>query len=126
MGKFSAIFMSLTILFQSLGIEFSDIVKYPTLVKHVICHIEQGDDLSDFMDLHYGSNIKPHQNKHNEHKELPFKHQHTDTHLQLVFIVNTGNIEIKSSENSYQTNNFLYSKSFFNNYTNRFFQPPQK
>lgn len=118
--------MSLTILFQSFGLDVEDIVKFPTLVKHFSSHLEQGDTLSSFMDLHYGVNVETHQNKHNEHKELPFKHQHTDTHFQLVYVVNFNNIEMTASEIMFENKNFHYKKAFSNSYTNRLFQPPQK
>lgn len=106
--------------------EINDVYKFPTLVKHVVCHYEDGDNLADFMDLHYGNNIKTHDNKHNEHKDLPFKHQHSDNHLQLVYVVNFNNFNMIASENRYESKNFHYTKIFSNSYTNRLFQPPQK
>lgn len=118
--------MSFSILSQSFVLEINDISKFPTLLKHLVCHYEDGDNLADFMDLHYGNNIKTHESKHNEHKDLPFKHQHSDNHFQLVYVVNFNNLEITSSEKSYESKNFHYIKTFSNTHINRLFQPPQK
>lgn len=126
MGKLSAILMSFTILFQSFGLEYNDIAKFPTLLFHMSSHIEEGDSLGDFMNLHYGTNVETHQNKHNEHKELPFKHQHSDAHLQLVYVLNFSSLEINTFEKQFENKNYYYTKSFSNSYPNRLFQPPQK
>jgi hypothetical protein len=126
MGKLSAILLSFTILFQSFGIEFNDIAKFPTLIKHISCHIEEGDNLANFMDLHYGSSADFHKNKHNEHKQLPFKHHCGDSHFHPVYVLNFSNLEIMSSTKIFEDKNFYYQKTFLNSYTTRFFQPPQK
>lgn len=118
--------MSLTILFQSFGLEFRDFAKFPTLLTHLSAHIEEGDNLSSFMDMHYGVNAETHQDKHNEHKELPFKHQHSDTHLQLIYVINLSYVEMMTVENMYENKIFHYLKTVPNTYINRLFQPPQK
>lgn len=126
MGKLSAILMSFTILFQSFGLDFNDFTNFPKLISHLSSHIEEGDDVSDFMNLHYGTDVEKHKNKHSEHKELPFKHQHSDTHLQLVYVLNICSLEMIAVENIYENKNFHYGSTFSNNYIKRLFQPPQK
>jgi len=124
--KLTAFILSFTILAQSASFDIIDITKFSTFFTHINNHIEEGDNFSDFMDLHYGSKIDLHQNKHKEHKELPFKHQHIDSNFQFVFVLDTYNLNISSPEDRFKLNNFNYEEPTSNLYINNFFQPPQK
>jgi len=124
--KLTAFILSFTILAQSASFDIIDITKFSTFITHINNHIEEGDDFADFIDLHYGNKIDLHQNKHKEHKELPFKHQHIDSNFQFVFVLDTYNLNISSTENRFKLNNFNYKEPTSNLYINNFFQPPQK
>ena len=126
MFKLTAFILSFTILAQSASFDIIDITKFSTFFTHINNHIDEGDDFADFIDLHYGNKIDLHQNKHKEHKELPFKHQHIDSNFQFVFVLDTYNLNISSPEDRFKLNNFNYEEPTSNLYINNFFQPPQK
>jgi hypothetical protein len=126
MNKIGALLLSFTILFQSFNFDFNDIYKLPTFVNHIKCHIENGDNFSDFMDLHYGAKSTTHQNKHKEHQNLPFKHQHIDAHSLLVYVLNQVNYKLNLREVNLVSKNFNYSEPFSIQFIYSFFQPPQK
>ena len=126
MFKLTVFILSFTILAQSASFDIIDITKFSTFFTHINNHIDEGDDFADFIDLHYGNKIDLHQNKHKEHKELPFKHQHIDSNLQFVFVLDTYNLNISSPEDRFKLNNFNYEEPTSNLYINNFFQPPQK
>lgn len=126
MFKLTAFILSFTILAQSVSFDVTDITKFSAFITHINNHIEEGDDFADFIDLHYGYKIDSHQNKHKEHKELPFKHNHIDSHFQVVFVLNSYNFNLSSTEYRFKLNNFNYKEPTSNLFTNNFFQPPQK
>ena len=126
MGKIGALIISFTILFQSFNFEFEDVNKFPVFFNHISSHIESGDSFSDFIDLHYGNKLKDHKDKHKEHKQLPFKHQHLDSCSQLVFVLNDLKFDINFSETGFVYKYFLYKESSTNKCIYSFFQPPQK
>ena len=126
MFKLTAFILSFTILAQSASFDIIDITKFSTFFTHINNHIDDGDDFADFIDLHYGNKIDLHQNKHKEHKELPFKHQHIDSNFQFVFVLDTYNLNISSPEDRFKLNNFNHEEPTSNLYINNFFQPPQK
>ncbi|SFS33077.1 hypothetical protein [Lutibacter maritimus] len=125
MGKIGAFILSFTILFQSFNFEIDDVYKLPTLINHITCHIENGDNFGNFIDLHYGNKSNSHQEKHKEHKDLPFKHQHSDSHMQL-FVMNNLKLNVSNLEIGFNTKNFIYKEPTSNQFTNNFLQPPQK
>lgn len=126
MSKILAIIVSITILFQSFGLEIEDLNKFPELVDHISCHLNSGDSFAEFIAMHYGSEVNNHELEHNEHKELPFKHQHVESHLQMAFIIYVYNDSINFNEIKLDTNNFTYKEPTTNLFINNFFQPPQK
>jgi len=126
MIKISTIILSFTILFQSLDFKIGDFKELPTLIDHLASHLETGDSLSDFISLHYGSLSNKHKTKHKEHQKLPFKHQNLDSHFQLDYFLQANNIEIFSSEITFEKRKFTYKEPSVNLFANRFFQPPQK
>ena len=112
MGKIGAIILSFTILFQSFSFEPGDVYNFSTFINHVSSHIESGDNFADFIDLHYGDKANSHQNKHKEHQDLPFKHQHVDSQMQLVFVFNSLNIDLYMKESKYGTMGKLADEEF--------------
>ena len=126
MLKISAVILSFTILFQSFSLEIEDFNNLPVLVDHIASHLNEGDSLAEFIALHYGSELNKHEQEHKEHKELPFKHHHLESHFQMVFILCVHNYPLPFSEIKIDTNNFEYKEPITKSFINNFFQPPQK
>lgn len=126
MTKISAIILSFTILFQSFSLEIEDFNKFPTLIDHISCHLKSGDSFAEFIVMHYGSELNNHEKEHKEHKELPFKHQHLESHFQMALIVCVNNYSVNFNEVKLETNNFNYKEPTTNSFINNFFEPPQK
>ena len=124
--KLGTILLSFTILFQSFNIEIGDVLKISKLIDHITCHIEQGDDMLVFFDLHYGDKVALHKDKHKEHNELPFKHQHIDIHIQYLHTILEEKIAESYTDLNTVKNNFSYKDPHTNSFINSFFQPPQK
>lgn len=125
MNKIAAFILSFIILFQSLSIDIQDFNKIPTLLNHISCHLKSGDNLADFIEKHYGIQSDIHKSEHNEHKELPFKHQHLDSHFQVAFVVYFQQYPIQTIESISQNNNFNYTEPLTSLVVNNFFQPPK-
>ena len=126
MSQIGAFILSFTILFQSFNFEIDDTYKLPTLINHISNHIDNDDNFADFIDLHYGNKSNSHQEKHKEHKNLPFKHQHLDSHVQLLFLINDFKFDVSHPVKGFSTKNFIYKEPSSNQFTNNFLQPPQK
>ncbi|GGK49763.1 MULTISPECIES: hypothetical protein [Flavobacteriaceae] len=126
MTKISAIILSLTILFQSFNFDLEDLNNIPALADHISCHLDSGDSFVDFFEMHYGSESNNHEQEHKEHKELPFKHQHLESHFQMVYILCVQNYPFNFNEVKLETNNFTYKEPTTNLFINNLFQPPQK
>ena len=77
MSKLVVIFYSFLILIQSFNINIEDISKFDALLKHAKYHQDMyGDSFFEFLSEHYGEQMASHQNKHDEHEDLPFKDSH--------------------------------------------------
>ena len=126
MTKISAIILSFTILFQSFNFDIDDINRLPALVDHISCHLKSGDSFAEFIEKHYGSESNNHEQDHKDHNKLPFKHQHLESHFQMVFILCVHNYPINFNEINLESNNFTYKEPITNSFINNFFQPPQK
>lgn len=89
MTKLFAILFSILILVQSSNIGFEDISKLNVLLEHAQYHQETyGDSFFEFLTEHYGEDMLQHQNDHEEHEELPFKHKQDCTHIAFDFTAN--------------------------------------
>jgi hypothetical protein len=89
MTKLFAILFSILILVQSSNIGFEDISKLNVLLEHAQYHQETyGDSFFEFLTEHYGEDMLQHQNDHEEHEELPFKHKQDCTHIVFDFTAN--------------------------------------
>ena len=126
MNKIAAIILSFTILIQSFTFDLLDIDKFPALVNHFIDHYESGDGISDFLTMHYGDKANFHEKDHNEHKQLPFKHQHLDAQFQLTFIFCANDFIVKSNETFSNKDIFSYKETSTNFILPNIFQPPQR
>jgi hypothetical protein len=125
MNKITVVILSFTILFQSFSFDLEDFNKIPTLVEHISCHLKNGDSFTDFIVMHYGSELANHEKDHKEHQELPFKHHHTDAHFHSVYIICSNNLEVLSTDFIGNQTNFTYKEPFTNPITSTIFQPPK-
>ncbi len=126
MHKISVVILSFSILFQSFSFDLDDFDMLPTLVDHIKCHLEIGDNFGDFITKHYGSELNNHKNEHKEHDKLPFKHEHLEVHSQLVYTLYPENDLVYFKEALLKKNKFLYKEPSSNLFVTTFFQPPQK
>lgn len=125
MIKVAAFILALTVLIQSFNFDASDLQKIPTLVNHFSSHFDNGDSLSEFVSMHYGSSTQNHEEEHQEHGELPFKHQHIDSHFQLAFVITVNQYPLDCIETSHDTQNFNYKEPLTSLVVHNFFQPPK-
>lgn len=125
MNRFLAIVLSASILIQSFSFDLGDLVKIPVLLDHISCHFEQGENFSDFITQHYGSLTDEHNDNHKQHKDLPFKHQHLETHFQLVYFISLDNFDVELNETRIKNNNFNYKEPSSELFSDIFFQPPK-
>ena len=126
----SSLILSLIVLFQSLSLEITDINKLSNFMNDVNCHIQEGESFAEFIADHYKNNSDTHEHKgilhkHDDHGELPFKHQHLDSHIQLVFVFFPNDFEIKFEEKISSNKNFNYSEPSSNLFSDSLFQPPR-
>lgn len=125
MNKISIFILSFIILFQSLSFDLEDLGKISTFVDHISCHYDNGDTFTDFIDIHYGTKLGNHENEHKEHNELPFKHQHLESHFQFAFVLNFHQYPIKSLDDIIESNNYIYIESHSKLVIKNVFQPPK-
>ena len=125
MFKSLAVIVSISILFQSFPLQLGDFYKLPDLVNHISQHIEKNDSLTDFIAMHYGCELKNHNNEHKEHQKLPFKHINFDSHIQLVIIPSFIENSDSQLENSFKKPSYHYSEPLAHLVSNYIFQPPR-
>lgn len=126
MNKISVVILSISILIQSFNIEFDDFSLMPDLINHIRCHFETGDSFSEFVSMHYGSDINKHEYEHNEHDKLPFKQDQLESHFQFVYTLCAENDIDYFNETLLSKDKFSYSESASKLFGNTLFQPPQK
>ncbi|WP_323789572.1 hypothetical protein [Psychroserpens sp.] len=127
MNKLIAIIYSVLILFQSFNVNLEDISKFKALMEHAEFHQENyGDSFLDFLDEHYGNKVAEHDNNHDEHKDLPFKHNHqTCTHTTIVFTFETIKFDFTNEPLVERLVNFFYKESTSLFEKPSVFQPPK-
>lgn len=125
MLKISAFILSLTILFQSFNFDIIDIQKIPTFVYHLKCHLNEGDSVANFISKHYGATSKSHEKEHQEHKKLPFKHQHINDYNQILFVLNNQNNFLKKIHFTIENTLFKSKSLTLQLFDTNFFQPPR-
>lgn len=126
MHKLTVVILSFTILFQSFSFEVTDFSKMSSLVDHLTKHVDSGDSYTDFISMHYGSEANSHKNEHKEHRELPFKHKHLESHFQYMYKLFSNDILISFKEITYKENKFSYAEPTSISFVNNLLQPPQK
>ena len=128
--KVSSFILSLLVLFQSFNFEIADVNKVSNFISDINCHIQEGESFAEFIADHYKNNSESHEHKgtlheHDDHGELPFKHQHLDSHIQLVFVFFSTDFETKFEENIASNNIFNYREPSSNLFSDSLFQPPR-
>ncbi|TYA60059.1 hypothetical protein [Formosa maritima] len=127
MNKFVAITYSFLILVQSFNFSFEDLSKLSTLIEHAEYHQETyGDSFLDFISEHYGDDKFQHENNHEEHEDLPFKHHHqTCAHANSAYTLQTLNFDFEYLPFVEIPFNFYYTESTSLFEKPSVFQPPK-
>ena len=127
MAKLFSILFSSIILLQSFNISIEDFSKLSILMEHADLHQEiYGDTFFDFISEHYGFGNIQHGGNHDEHDELPFKHNHqTCHHAPVTFTINITNIDLKSGIFIETPFNYFYKESHSLFEKPSVFQPPK-
>ncbi|MCR8666983.1 hypothetical protein NO995_04775 [Aestuariibaculum sp. M13] len=128
MSQAISIVYSFLILIQSFNINFDDFSKFNALLEHASYHKEMyGDNFLQFLSEHYGGEVATHGDKHEEHKNLPFKeHQHLLCHLNATFILTQHfSYNIKRVEIIEKPVNFFYKEPVSLFEKPSVFQPPK-
>ncbi|PWK20308.1 hypothetical protein [Xanthomarina spongicola] len=127
MNKLIAITYSFLILVQSFNFSFEDFSKLSVLLEHAEYHQENyGDSFLDFISEHYGESKFAHGNNHEEHEDLPFKHQHqTCAHTNAAFTLPTLNFTLEYQPFIEIPCNFYYKESSSLFEKSSVFQPPK-
>jgi len=125
MKKIGIIILSFLILNQSVYFDLDDLIKFPALFSHLSSHIEKGDSLGNFISLHYGKKVKSHENKHQEHRKLPFKNQQIENHYHSIFTINRNSFQNRLTVVQFNNKNFSYKDILTTQLTEKIFQPPK-
>ena len=127
MSKVFAILFSSLILVQSLNISFEDFSKLNVLMAHAKFHQETyGDSFFEFLAEHYVDNTLQHENNHDEHENLPFKHHQDCTHIAYHFTAIPHFFLVNTQQNFTEIPvNFFYKESTSLFEKPSVFQPPK-
>ena len=128
--KIPSVILSFIILFQSINFDLCDFNKLHNFVVDVNCHLESGESFTEFIADHYSNFSNSHEHKgelheDEEHGELPFKHQHVEHQIQLVYVFFSTEFESYNDDFVNRTNNFSYEEPSSKLFINNFFQPPR-
>lgn len=127
MQKLFAIVFSLLILFQSVNFGLEEISKVGILLEHAEYHQDNyGDSFVQFLAEHYGDVKANHENDHEEHEDLPFKHHHqTCAHTSVAFTFDTIEFNFTYEPFIEIPFNFFYKESVSLFEKPSVFQPPR-
>lgn len=122
--------LAFVVLFQSFNFEITDINKLSNFINDINCHVQDGESFADFIADHYKNDSESHEHKgvqheHDDHGELPFKHQHMDSHVQLVFVFFSNEFNSNYEELNDSVDNFNYTEPTSDLFLNSLFQPPR-
>lgn len=86
-----------------------------------------GDGFFKFLSEHYGNEMMLHDDKHDEHQDLPFKDpQHLLGHTNTSFLLTKQIIHFENPQEIIETPAiFLYKESFSSFEKPHIFQPPK-
>jgi len=125
MRKIVSILLISLILIQTSNASTGDILQVKNLYQHAKFHQEAyGDSFLDFLSEHYGNQMQQHQDEHQDHKNLPLKHQGNSTDT-VVTITSNANCSIEDHPLVEIPLNFFYSESTSKFERKAHFQPPQ-
>ena len=127
MQKLFAIVFSFLVLFQSLNIGVEDMSRISNLLDHAEYHQDTyGDSFVQFLAEHYGDLKDDHDNDHEEHEDLPFKHQHqTCAHTSVAFTFDIIEFDFTHEPFTEIPFNFFYKESVSLFEKPSVFQPPR-
>lgn len=123
--KWISVILSIQIFVASLlpQMDFAELSKLPTLVKHYKIHQTEQNykgSFLDFISLHYGEK----NNDGHDHSNLPFKNcSHTFDYNFVSVALDLPSSEILNEETSRVAS--LYKSSSYSNYFNEILQPPK-
>lgn len=130
MIRLLAIFLSLSVFSQSVGIVVSDFFMLKDLIEHANFHSEKyGDNFLTFFEKHYGALKAEHQEEHQEekpqHEKLPFQHNNCNHKLSEVVVVGYD-FPIKNTLVSYASEHHFHYKNLYHFLESvPIFQPPK-
>jgi hypothetical protein len=111
---------------QGFNFSFEDVSKLNALIEHAKYHQETyGDSFLEFLAEHYGDAKFQHENEHDGHEELPFKHHQTCSHNSVTFTVPTLNFTLEYQPFVEIPFNFFYKESTSLFEKPSVFQPPR-
>ena len=131
MKELFAISISLLLLFQSINIQFNDLLEMDGLVEHYQFHkAEYGDNFLVFLSKHYGELKEDHQQKHQEeqqdHDKLPFQNLPSFQLLMYVSDLRPYAASCNSEIQIEKSVNFWYQNSYSFVFDEGLFQPPKQ
>lgn len=125
MRRIISILLISLILVQTSNANTGDILQVKNLYQHAKFHQEAyGDSFFDFLSEHYGNQMQQHQDEHQDHKNLPLKHQHNSIDISVT-VVPTSNCTIEDQPFIEIPLIFFYSESTSIFERKVLFQPPQ-
>ena len=126
MQKLLSIVFSFLILIQSVNMSFEDISKISVLLEHAEYHHETyGDSFFEFLAEHYGEDMMSLADEHEEHEDLPFKHNQSCVHTTMAFTLETLNFNLAYHPFREIPFNFFYKESTSSFEKSSVFQPPK-
>ena len=128
MTKLVSILFANLILFQIFHIVFYYVVNIYDLLEHASYHQETyGDTFFEFLVEHYTENTINHDEDHEEHDNLPFKHDSQNCHHTIsIFTLNFNNFEIKPNQEIEHKAQFFYKDLYAFLNKPSVFQPPKQ
>jgi len=112
---------------KNFKIGFDDIAKLSKLIEHDSFQQEEyGDNFFEFLGEHYGEEFINHSTEHEEHENLPFKHDQQTCHQSpTIFMPQFIDIELKEYLFIDSGKTFFYKESFSLFEKPTVFQPPR-
>lgn len=127
MVKILSILFANLILFQSFNLGYEDIAKIDDLLEHATYHQETyGDTFFEFLAEHYTEEFSNHEDDHEEHDDLPFKHDSQNCHHTISsFTLTFNNFELKPNQDIKHKAHFFYKDLYAFLNKSSVFQPPK-
>ncbi len=121
-----SISLSVLLLIQSLNFGAADILSFDELIEHAQVHSEDyGDSFFVFLTKHYGSQKEEHSASHEGHENLPFRHDHNQSAVNLFVPEYFETPQIKNPLVSQQQVIYFQTNIYTSLDTQNIFQPPR-